>query len=120
MRDPNEAIPVQMREMAAASASYAEMKLGRTLLAIARCDRQDPPDYAGRYPLVFSAVLAALTVGYAAGIAIDPAEPDWPVAYIELPTGQVSWHMPAHGQPWDNHSTEEKYNRCHAYASSVL
>jgi hypothetical protein len=98
----------------------ARLSLARCLLAVARCDHQDPPDYQNRYRLVFGAMYAALKAGIPAGIALDPAEPDWPVVYIELPTGQVSWHMPAHPTAWDGHSTEEKYNRCHAYASSVL
>lgn len=98
----------------------ARISLARCVLAAARCDRQDPPDYTARYRFVIGAMYAALRAGYAAGIALDPAEPEWPVVYIELPTGQVSWHMPAHPIPWDQHTTAEKYNRCHAYASSVL
>lgn len=46
-------------------------------------------------------------------------DPDRPILYIELPTGQVSWHIPADtpgmdypfrgpGVPWDGHTTEEK------------
>lgn len=34
-----------------------------------------------------------------------------PVVYIELPTGQVSWHMPEHPRAWDGHSTSLKYRR---------
>jgi len=98
----------------------AETTLARALLAIARCDRQDPPAYEDRYRYVFGAMYAALLAGINAGIALDPAQPAWPVVYIELPTGQVSWHMPAHPTPWDEHTTEEKYDRCHKYASSVL
>lgn len=61
---------------------------------------------------------------------IDPAEPDWPVLYIEGPTGQVSWHIPkaeviaaypeftGHfappGPEWDGHSIETKDDRIRA------
>ena len=79
-------------------------------------------DYAARYPLVFCAAALALQAGYAAGIRIDPAEPNWPVVYIELPTGQVSWHMPQHPVEWDSHDTAEKYRRIREFvrAASVL
>lgn len=37
------------------------------------------------------------------------------MVYLELPTGQVSWHLPAHGIGFDGHSTAEKYRRVDAY-----
>lgn len=76
-------------------------------------------DYTPRYRLVFDAIGAALALGYAAGFRIDPSEPEWPVAYIELPTGQVSWHLPQHPRDWDGHDTKEKHRRCREYAGSV-
>jgi hypothetical protein len=72
-------------------------------------------DYDQRYGLVLDAVCQAHNAGFAAGFRIDPSEPDWPVAYIELPTGQVSWHLPQHPQQWDSHDTPEKYRRCRAF-----
>lgn len=74
-------------------------------------------DYEPRYVLVLLALAAAASCGLPAGFAIDPAEPDWPVAFIELPTGQVSWHMPAHKTPY-GHSTPEKYERTRAFVSA--
>lgn len=68
-------------------------------------------DYDLREKLVLAALFEAKTLGYQCGYRIDPNEPEWPVAYIELPTGQVSWHMPQHPVPYDGHSTEEKYER---------
>lgn len=55
-------------------------------------------------------------------VNIDSEEPDWPVLYVQLPTGQASWHFsPADrdllegiavgGEAWDGHTTEEKYAR---------
>ena len=50
-------------------------------------------------------------------------EDDWRnVVFIQLPTGQLSWHihdselpwfagLPREGQAWDGHTTEEKYQR---------
>jgi hypothetical protein len=74
--------------------------------------------YAQRYALVLQALAAASSKGYAVGVRIDPTEPEWPVVYIELPTGQVSWHMPQHPVPWDGHDTAEKYRRCRAFAEA--
>jgi hypothetical protein len=52
----------------------------------------------------------------------DPDNPGWPVIFIGLPTGQVSWHInpadldlfahvPARTAHWDGHTTAEKYQR---------
>lgn len=76
--------------------------------------------FAERYELVFACIHAAIQLGYPAGVAIDPRVPDWPVAYIELPTGQVSWHMPAHPNPYDGHSTAEKYARIAEFGGRVI
>ena len=72
-------------------------------------------DYGKRYPLVFLALALAASIDMTCGIRIDLADPLWPVAFIELPTGQVSWHMPQHVQPWDDHSTPEKLARVRDY-----
>ena len=85
--------------------------LSHTLREIERHDT----DYEKRYDLVLDALSQARNAGYAAGIRLDPADPEWPVVYIELPTGQVSWHLPQHPQPWDGHDTPEKYRRCRAF-----
>lgn len=82
--------------------------------------------YAERNQLV-----AHLASRYDSAIGIDPNEPDWPVIYIELPTGQVSWHINRDELPvfdgvpwnhnreveikWDGHTTEEKYGRLNAH-----
>lgn len=87
--------------------------LARVLIQIERHDQ----DYDQRYPLVWLALAYATQLGFAAGVRIDSEVPDWPCVYIELPTGQVSWHMPAHGQEWDQHDTATKYARCREYAA---
>jgi hypothetical protein len=73
--------------------------------------------YHIRYSLVLRAAGTAAELGLATGIRIDPEEPEWPVIYIELPTGQVSWHMPPHPVLYDGHSTEEKYRRIQEYVN---
>lgn len=67
--------------------------------------------YDMRYKLILQAMAIAATLGIKAGFRFDPKEPEWPVAYIELPTGQVTWHVAPHPIEWDGHSTEEKYKR---------
>lgn len=65
---------------------------------------------------------------YRAHTRIPGWDPDWcNCIFIELPTGQVSWHyhnderpmfidfMMATGNPWDGHDTLEKYRRALAY-----
>lgn len=85
------------------------------LLNIQRADA----DYEKRYGLVLDAMARARRLGFETGYRIDPNEPEWPVAYIELPTGQVSWHMPQHPKPYDGHSTEEKYERISRWIDST-
>lgn len=72
-------------------------------------------DYVVRYGLVFQAVSFAIMCGHTAGIALDPAEPDWPVVYIELPTGQISWHMPRYANEFDGHTPANKFARIREY-----
>lgn len=72
-------------------------------------------DYEQRYGMILRAVAKAHTLGLQAGFRFDPKEPEWPVAFIELPTGQVSWHIAPHPIEWDGHTTEEKYRRIKAW-----
>jgi hypothetical protein len=72
-------------------------------------------DYDKRYGTVIMAAYWAFQNGLKVGFRIDPAEPEWPVVYIVLPTGQISWHMPQIDEEWDGHSTEEKHRRINEY-----
>lgn len=68
-------------------------------------------------------LVAHLAALYPSRIGVDPAEPDWPVVYVETEAGQLSWHIAAADLPlfahvprvdsakWDGHSTEQKYAR---------
>jgi hypothetical protein len=76
-------------------------------------------DYAIRNAAVFTVVGMALQLGWRAGIQIDPAAPDWPVAFVDLPTGQVSWHLPQYAGTYDLHSTPDKYERIAALGQLV-
>lgn len=87
------------------------------LLIIREAEKKQ--DYDLRNRAIIEAVYMALFIGHDAGVRFDPAEPEWPVFFIELPTGQVSWHLPQHVKTWDGHSTEEKYARLVMYVDGV-
>lgn len=78
-------------------------------------------------------VVAALAKLFPSGIAktaIDGWDAEWHgCVYIDLPTGQVSWHyhdsqgdlfagLPPYSKPWDGHDTAEKYRRLSLLQSS--
>lgn len=75
-------------------------------------------NYDRRNKLTYIAIGLATQLGYPVGIRIDPEEPKWPVVYIELPTGQISWHVPEHKEKFDGHTTEEKYRRLLKFVQS--
>lgn len=69
-------------------------------------------------------LVALLAAIYPSTWNVDPQEPDWRVVYVDLPTGQASWHISPNDTDlfkhvfgkdasgiWDNHSTEVKYDR---------
>lgn len=83
--------------------------------------------------------LLALLAAIYPSVLVDGADreaPDWPVLYIQLPTGQVSWHISPIDQDlfghvrrtiahtlnapvWDGHTTDEKYERVDAAARAI-
>ena len=75
-------------------------------------------DYESRYTLVLQAMHLARMCNFPVGIRIDPREPEWPVVFITLPTGQVSWHMPQYPYEWDGHDTRDKHARIKKYTES--
>lgn len=81
------------------------------LAQVLKSIEENDTNYDARYKLVFRAMSLALENGMRAGVRLDENEPEWPMVYVELPTGQVSWHMPQHDKSWDGHDTEEKYRR---------
>lgn len=85
--------------------------------------------YEERAFCVIALARAARAMGICVGFRDDPAIPEpwlWPVLFIDLPTGQISWHLSrgdrqaapdigAYLGDWDGHSTEEKYRRLAAW-----
>lgn len=104
-----------------ATTSYDEDKQRQEregeLAMLLRCIEQAEATkaYDTRNYYVILAMAEAARLSYGVGVRLDPSEPEWPVIYIELPTGQVSWHLPQHEHEWDGHTTAEKYARCRAY-----
>lgn len=72
-------------------------------------------NYPARNTAVFEALYHAMCHGFAAGVRFDPEQPAWPVVFITLPTGQVTWHIEQFAEPWDGHDVEEKYRRVEKY-----
>ncbi|MGD0002873.1 MAG: hypothetical protein ABSE06_01445 [Anaerolineaceae bacterium] len=93
-----------------------EMMLAEVLMKIADNDQ----NYDVRNSLIVHAMSLALQCGFEVGVSVDLYTADWPVIYIELPTGQVSWHVPSHSKPWDGHTGDEKVCRIVRYADAVL
>lgn len=78
-------------------------------------------------------LVAALSKVYPSYLKLHPADEPWDddwrtIVFIELPTGQASWHIHdsevklfTHllwgGAEWDGHTTEEKYRRVDALPS---
>lgn len=75
--------------------------------------------YQERNMRVIGAVSLALAGGMEAGYGYDPAAPGYIVAYIELPEGQVSWHIKEHGLPYDEHTTLEKCLRIQRFMNAA-
>jgi hypothetical protein len=99
--------------------------LRETLDAIVELERKVPDSapeeerqamYVQRQKLLLEAIGWAGYEDIPVGFRIDPAEPEWPCVYFELPTGQVSWHMPQHPRAWDGHTTLEKWTRIASWA----
>lgn len=117
--------------------SNAEMLFASGLNLLDELDRSLPHGADDIWPedvslrrniLVWQVAFDAINAGLTAGVS---EEENWPVVYIELPTGQVSWHVPTCERPpgcevptkpgyeWDGHTREEKARRISEYLSGV-
>jgi hypothetical protein len=79
--------------------------------------------YYDRNQAVQLAAIIALRTGFCRVGVRDSHDPDWPILYMDLPNGQVSWHLPLkeviglgsdqamwppYPDTWDGHTLEEK------------
>jgi hypothetical protein len=76
--------------------------------------------YDERNMLVLLALATAALLGVRHGIDWDQCEDSdmygfRALVFIELPTGQVSWHLPEWDRGYDGHTTEQKYERIRAW-----
>ena len=76
--------------------------------------------YFDRNQAVMALAKLAMQLGYTVGTCEDPNEPGYDLLMIDLPTGQVSWHLPendlrdkwpSYKKPWDGHLLQEKRER---------
>ena len=86
--------------------------------------------YSERNRLV--ALLASLFPSGIKRTEIEGWDPEWHgCVYIDLPTGQASWHyhdsdahlfahIPPYEGEWDGHTTEQKYERIAKLAASMV
>jgi hypothetical protein len=100
--------------------TLAAIEVAEQVAADAPTDADRQRVYASRNQLTYRALGEASRLDYEVGIRLDPTEPTWPVVYIQLPTGQVSWHVPQHLYDWDGHDTAEKYRRLREYVKREL
>jgi hypothetical protein len=91
--------------------------------------------YLERNQVVAALAACALRLNWRAGVALTDLlgwEPEWHnCVYIDLPTGQVSWHyhdsqadlfafLPPYDGTFDGHDTEQKYARVAALTVESL
>ncbi|WP_433067539.1 hypothetical protein [Dactylosporangium sp. CS-033363] len=107
--------PAQACDASRDNSGHLHLQLAATLRAIAEHDHA----YDERYPLVWRALALAAAIGMPCGVSYDPDQPECPVVMIELPTGQVGWHVPQHGTAYDGHTTGQKFARLDQYHAAV-
>ena len=82
--------------------------------------------YQERNRVVQALAKMSMELGYKVGIKGDTEDDCYVILYIDLPTGQVSWHIdtndlvtefPTYEGQWDSHDTNEKYARLEKYTS---
>ncbi len=78
---------------------------------------ENDTNYDVRNIYIWELFLECKKAGYECSIGDDwECSSKWRVVRIILPdAGQVSWHVPDPDIKYDEHSTEQKYNRCKTY-----
>lgn len=114
---------------------FADMELHDAGLALKKMKDAKDNAYWERNCLV--ALLARIGARMGAEVGLDKTNiPDWSpdwhnCVYIDLPTGQASWHyhdshaymfdgLPRYAGKWDGHDTPEKYRRVKAAFQPVV
>lgn len=116
------------------SNSEVETARAALVLALTAATDYDPSRHSvpsvpdALYSVRNAAVVVAARAAVGAGLKVwwspdQDGDDEWFIQFIELPAGQISWHLPADlervgqagGDPWDGHSVEEKVNRVISY-----
>jgi hypothetical protein len=96
--------------------SSPELSLEEKLRIILQKINQNYSAFEIRFDLVLQALALARMLKYPCGFRHDETSKEWPVVTIILPkVGQVSWHMPPSGIPWDKSTPEQVKERCENY-----
>jgi len=84
--------------------------------------------YFDRNQAAMALAAACMSYGFPAGLK-ESDDPEWPILFVELPQGQVSWHLPRveiveewptfEGE-WDGHTLEQKRQRLSAFIGYLL
>ncbi|MCL4332906.1 MAG: hypothetical protein M1162_05265 [Candidatus Thermoplasmatota archaeon] len=90
------------------------------------CESTPDEAYLDRNLAVQVLARMAIQLGYKVGVR-DRGK-DWPILYVDLPTGQVSWHLPSselignfpeYDVVWDGHNVEEKRGRLSKFVETL-
>lgn len=120
-----EAVPTPANKLHFTIALAPEIQryLDSQLAAISKQMADADEVYSQRNKAVSLLCKFALALGFPCGYKHDYRDREWPVIFIDLPTGQVSWHvnvkeftklfnfLPEYEGSWDNHTTDQKHNR---------
>jgi hypothetical protein len=121
--------PSTLSEAAQSHLALLKRELGHARAGMADLEQRKDGAYLERNRLV--AALASVFPSGTGRTAIEGWSEDWHgCVYVDLPTGQASWHfhdshahlfahLPAYDKPWDGHTTEEKYERLEALAAET-
>ncbi len=136
MATPRSTVMTPKRQAAIARQMYRLTKAAKDAQEEAKT-RRDEKDlaYLERNRVVAFLASIALANGWRAGTKrtnIEGWSPEWHnCVYIDLPTGQASWHyhdsheplfahLPHYEGDWDGHSTFEKYTRLELQARLIV
>lgn len=127
--DPDESDTTKISTCPNCELGFVDMALHDANIATSLMKERKDNAYWERNCLVAMLARIALRMGAKAGIRrsnIPDWDPEWHgCVYIELPTGQASWHyhdshaymfedLPPYEPEWDGHDTPEKYRRVKA------
>ena len=99
----------------------------QVIMGMKEVKNESTPDeaYYDRNLCVQAMLKMAQKLGFITGLKEDP---EWPILYIDLPTGQVSWHIPKqeiltdfpeYNEKCDGHNLQEKRRRLIDYMEMV-